>query len=345
MHRRKLKIGLLGASGAVGREILALLEEDEDIPVAEVHLVASPSSSTDRLEFRGRQVRVLDPDLDALSQDDVVVVALPPKAARTLVPALRKRKVPLVDLSGTLDQEAGVPRVVARVNGHSLGAFRDERAVASPRPLVVTLATLLAPLVAQGGTLQVRGTALHAAGVRGRAGIEELSGQVVAMFNSRPPPRKVFPGGLAFDLVPALGTLAEDGWSDEETCWAGQVAQILGQAPTTLSVTSMVAPWFTGLGLSLHLLPEREMDVDDVESTLSRAEGIQLAASTLPDALPNVGATREDVRLHVGRIRADRSGVGIHLWAVADEVRFGAAANVLSILSSLSRDGLLPLDS
>jgi len=341
MDSWKLNIGVMGATGAVGREIVNLLAERETLTLGEVHFVASAACTTDRVEFRDRHIRVLDPDSDAFAADDVLFVAVPRKVARTLVPRLRKARMPVIDVTGVAIATAGVPRVVSWLNRDALRVFPDTRAAACPGPAVVALATLLGPLRAQGGRIRVRGTLLHAASTRGRAGVEELSGQVVALFNSRTPPRKVFPSGLAFDVLPSLGPAQEDGWSIAEDDVAEELAAFLDADPTDFSLTSLVAPWFTGLGLSLHVVPEHPLDLAAVESALAGAPGVKLDASTSPDAMPHVSQTREDTLLHVGRLRADRRDEGFHVWAVADEIRFGVAANAVGILEHLLADGLL----
>lgn len=340
MALSKLHVGLLGATGAVGKEILALLEES-DLPVGEVLAVASARSSVDRLEFRDKALKVANLDLERLRACDVVLAAIPAKVAEQVLPHLLASATPVIDLSGTLGAEQGVPVVVAAVNRGALAAFRQVHAVACPRPLVTALATLLAPVRALTGDLTVRGTAMHAASSRGRAGVEELSRQVVALFNSRPPPRKHFRAGLAFDVEPGLSDPGPDGWTPEEASGGEEAAGLLGLEPDQVAVTSVVAPWFTGLALSLYVSTERRVTRKDLLATWADASGVVLARGDHPDTWPRVQSTREDSLLHVGRVREDPAGDGFHVWAVADEIRFGVAGNALAVLDALLKEGSL----
>jgi aspartate-semialdehyde dehydrogenase len=340
MTERKLRIGVAGATGAVGREILGLLA-DSQLPVGELVPMASPACTSHTVEWRGDNLRVENQHQELLSTCDLVFVATPAAAAGEALTAIMDEGIPCIDLSGTLAAAPGVPVVVPAANRMDLQQFREQQAVASPRPDVVCLTTLLAPLRVHSGDLRCRGTVMHSAASHGRAGIEELSNQVVSLFNSRTPQRKVFEQGLAFDLVPALGRVGELGWTDHELRCSARSAAILGLPPDRIACTSVLGPWFNGICLDLRIEADVALDAALVARVLAEAPGVSVAAGAAGRELPRPRAADGLLSIQVGRLRDDPGGGAVHLWAVADELRLGAAGNAVSLLAALLEDDLI----
>jgi len=225
--------------------------------------------------------------------------------------------------------------VVASLEPEGIEAFRETRIACSPSAPSVALATLLDPLLGLGAT-GCRATVLLSAGLAGRDGIEELSAQVTALFNGRTPPRKVFTSGLAFDLVAQAGPLLEDGSSSVERRVIIEVATLLRLDPSGLAVTTCLVPLFAGLALSAFVSFDDPPDAEEVRRALEQADTVHVGD---PPPGPRRLAGRQD--LYVGRIRSDPAGQGVHLWATADNLRFGASANALGIALLLERQGYL----
>lgn len=339
MSHRNLRIGVAGATGVVGRQVVELLQEAE-LPIGEIVPMASAACTVNHLEIAGRPVRVENLLPEHIRTCDVLICAVPSKAAGVALRAAREVGVPAVDLSGTLGPRQGVSWVVPAVSRVALQGFREVLAVASPRPDVVALTSLLAPLLAGGGSARVRGLVLHSASAFGRQGVEELSHQVVSLFNSRSPARKAFPQGLAFDVVPAVGEPGAEGWTTDERRCAEQSAALLELPAGHLAVSSVVGPWFNGLCLALQVELTPALGAEACRQRLASAPGIVLAGAAARD-LPHPRGVDGSTDLHVGRLRDDPDGRSVHLWAVADELRFGAAGNAVAILAALIEDGLL----
>lgn len=339
MSERKLRIGVAGATGAVGREIVSLLQQLE-LPVGAVVPMASPACTTHTLQVGGSSVRVENLLPELVNTCDLVFFAVPPDAAAEPIRAALEEGVPVVDLTGTLGPAEQVPVVVPGVNRGDLQGFVEHQAVASPRPDVVGLAHLLGPLRTHAGDLRCRGMVMHSAALRGRGGVEELSNQVVSLFNSRTPQRKVFEQGLAFDLEPSVGQPSSSGWTDHELRLSGQAATLLGLAPDRLVLSAMIGPWFNGIAFALQLETDTGLDAARVGSILEAAPAIALSSGG-PGELPRPRRADGSPQLHVGRLRDDPSGGSVHLWAVADELRFGAAGNAVLLLAALIEDDLI----
>jgi len=330
----RIRVGVAGATGALGGEILALLGR-RNSPVSEVVPMASAESDVHQVSFAGGSVTVQNLHAEAIARCDVVFFAVPREVAAALLPDTRDAGVPVIDLSGAL----GAPPVVAWVNREALEAFGETRAVACPPPAVTALATLLHPLGGGARRLRCRGLVLHPASVRGRAGVEELSRQVVALFNNRTPPQSVFPHGLAFDVAP-LGAPGASGWSEVETATAAGIASLLGRDRADLAITEVVAPWFNGLCFSAHVVAEPGLGADRAADLLEGARGVILDRDPGAD-LPRPRGTDGRLGVHVSRPRDDPAGEGFHVWAAADALRWAAAGNAVAVMKALLEDGRL----
>lgn len=328
---------LVGATGAVGKDLVSGLEK-APFPIRELRLVASRRSAEAELSFRGAPLEVqplgarLGPEA-LLREADLVILAVPAEVARQLAPVAVQLGAPVIDVGGALFERGPVflPGL-----GLELAHFDRTRVVSTPWAPVAALATLLAPL-RELRLEGARGLALLSAGLFGRAGLDELSAQVVALFGGGSPPRKVFPAGLAFDLVePPASTDPRGGWSESEQRLARETGALLGVEPNQLAVGVMLAPLFAGLALSLHLRFSGDPSAEDLRAALERAEGVRYG-----DPLPSPRRLPGRSGLYVGRLRADPAGDGFHLWATADNLRFGATAPAIGAATALWREGRL----
>lgn len=332
-----LVVVVFGATGAVGRDLVRALQK-APFPVRALRLVGGKAPKDREIEVEETTFPVTPMPANLMGHAviagaDLVFLATPPEVSRELGPALAAQGLAVVDIGGALGDQA--PLAVPGVGADGQEGFEARRLICSPHPVVVALATLLAPL-AELGLVSARGTALISAGLAGQAGVEELSGQVAALFNAGVPPRKVFPGGLAFDVVTPVGAVPPDGqgWSDLERQLAVQTAALVGLEPHQLALTVALVPVFAGVTLSLFVELEDERAVSEVLSVLEGAPGVRAA-----DPVPGPRRLAGRAGLYVGRVRPDPAGRGVHLWAAADNLRFGASANALAIATELWRRG------
>lgn len=331
---------VVGATGAVGKDLLTGLEK-APFPIRSLRALASRRSAELEVSFRGAPVEVqplgarVGPD--ALLRDaDLVFFAAPPTVVRELAPVATQLGVASIDVGGALFERGPVflPGL-----GLDLAHFDRTRVVSTPWAPVAALATLLAPL-RELGLESARGLALLSAGLYGKAGLDELSAQVVALFGGGSPPRKVFPAGLAFDLVepPGQGE-GRAGWSELELRIARETGSLLQVEPARLAIGVWMAPLFAGLALSLHLRFHGDPREDDLRAALERAEGVRYG-----DPLPSPRRVPGRGGLYVGRLRPDPAGDGFHVQATADNLRFGATVPAIGAATALWREGRLARD-
>ncbi len=329
-------IVVVGATGAVGRDLISVLPRS-GLPVREVRLVSSPRSHGTTLDVGEQSHRVHTiagavEEAPVFEQADLVFFATPAEVTRAMAPQVAARGAAVIDIGAAMADVA--PLVVPSLGRGGLERFVETRIVSSPSAAAVAVATAAAPL--QDFGLEVlRGTVMLPAGTVGTSGVEELSGQVVALFSNQDPPRAVFPQGLAFDVL-ASQTDVVEGWSHAERRLALEVGVLLDLHPERIALTLAMVPTFAGLSLNLFGGVEPAPSLEEVQAAYSEAENVRMA-----DPVPGARRTVGHAGLYVGRLRRDPSGGGVHVWAAADNLRFGAAGNAINIAWALWQEGRL----
>lgn len=321
------QVGVAGATGAVGKELMAVLEAAPWRP-AKVVPIASARSEVHEVRWGDGGLPVEEIERVDLTNLDALVMALPAEPARELGERAIGDGLVVVDVSGAFLDDEDVPLVVPWVNPEAL---REPRrgTVAIPDGATLLLASVLGPLWRAGLAGEVDATVLAPASVAGRAGVDELSRQVVALFNSAAPPRKVFEHGLAFDVLPAIDELRPDGWTARELAVATGVARVLDGlgAPCRPTVTAVQVPVFSGLSATITITPSTPIPgVDALVSRLAEG-GVVMPKVAGVRGLPRPRKVEGHPFAHVGRVRLDAHG-RVHLWASIDNLRGVAAAAV-----------------
>lgn len=328
-----LHVGVVGATGAVGRELLTVLDRVSWRPET-VSPVASPGTTTPFVEYGDRNLPVLDGrDLDT-GLLDAVVLAAPVEASRAIGERAIEDGALVVDLSGAFAEEPGVPLVVPWVNPEILAQAGIRDVVAVPSAPALLLSSVLAPLARAGVVGDTEATVLVPASVWGRDGIEELSKQVVSLFNSATPPRSLFPHGLAFDLLPTVGELTADGWTTAEALTRAQVRSLLG-GPVPVATTLVGVPVFSGISAQLTIRLSRRVMPELVERIFSDG-GVGLPEEEGPRYLPRPRRVEGQPFAQVGRIRFDAEANVLRVWASMDNLR-GAATAAASLVGASLR--------
>jgi len=316
---RGVRIGLLGATGALGSEVLAALDASP-LRIAEIVPVASDASLGEGIEFQGEDfaVRAETPSLLGL---DLVFCCAPPDPSLVWVREALRAEVPCIDCSGALAGSAEVPLRVAALAPPP--EAEGAPVIATPDAALLAWALVLAPLQRAAGLRRVVGTVLESAAAAGREGIAALSSESLALFNQREAPDPVaFGRPLAFDCHPTLEPPDEDGHAPRERALERGLSRLLG-APVEVAATVAQVPSFVGQAASLALELERPLDPKEAEDHLAQAPSVELW--TLGGVGPNLRAAAGREVVIVGRVRSDPSTPhGLLLWIAADALRMTA---------------------
>jgi len=328
-----LRVAVLGATGALGSELLGVLEEQPLLPIRELLPLASEESFGEVVTFKGDEVSVLTglPDLTGV---DLLFLCAPQEACMELVRHALDKAVFAIDLSGALAVTPEVPLLLSCIESEAQAI--NAPLIATPSSAALIWASILRPLQALGLRRAV-GTILESVGGSGRDGLDALSGEAVALFSQRELPEPViFSKQIAFDCLPAVGPVDESGVSQLEQRLHAQLQRLLGK-DLVLGIHSVQVPTFAGQGLSLAVDLDPDVTIERVEAALREAPGISLwkpseLGPTLREALGS-----DDVL--IGRLRPEPSTPGSFLlWAVGDPLRLCALNAVELALERFMRD-------
>ncbi len=332
-----IRIAVVGATGAVGREVLRILE-DRRFPAASVRAVASPRSKGVRL---GRlEVEALSPA--AFDDIDLAIFDTPDDVAETWVPLAASRGVMVIDNSAAFRMAPDVPLVIPEVNP---GALRHipRRIVANPNCTAATIAVPLAPLHREADLRRLVACSYQSVSGAGQAGIEQLWAELGEVVSTGRPVTtahgRAFAHPIAMNIIPAIGSLRGADTS-EEAKMGPELRKMLEAPDLAVGVTCVRVPTLGAHGVAVHAEFARLLGPERAREILGAAAGVEVvdapAAGRYPTAL--LASGRDPC--YVGRIRTDGAGA-LAFFACADNLRKGAALNAVQIAEELLRKGLL----
>jgi aspartate-semialdehyde dehydrogenase len=243
----------------------------------------------------------------------------------------------VIDGSSSTRGREGVPLVAADVNPSALSRVARRGLVALPGSASVALATALAPLAKLTKLIRVDVMTCHAVSGSGRGAVDELAAETVALLSGREARGRAFGRQIAFNVIPQVDALEQEGASREEVRLWRETASLLGTADLPVNVTAIRVPVFFGHSLSVHVAFDRVVSVEEARLALQRGKGLKVSEADEPDEYPTPAALvgRPD-QVYVGRIRRDLTrDTGLNFWVVADNVRKCAAHNAVSVAQIL----------
>ncbi len=333
---RHWNISVVGPGTLVGETLLEVLEA-RAFPVGKVYLVDPQDSAGETYAALGAEYVSTPLETFDFAVCDIAFFCLTAAWAREYVPRAAQTGAVVIDDSDAFRMEADVPLVVPEVNAEALAAWPSRRIVASPNSCATFIASVLKPLHDAAGVRRVNAVTLQAVSGAGRAAVEELAQQSVDLFNQRALAPEVFAKQIAFNLLPRIGAVAEDGFTAEEHKIAAEVMKLLQAPDLGLNVTSVRVPVFYGHSVALHLETARALGAEAAAALLDRQPGLVVLDDRSPQGFPTpVMEAAANDPVFVGRIRKDPTHPqGLDLWAVSDNIRKGAALNMVQIAENL----------
>ena len=338
---RKVKVAIAGATGAVGREMLKVLEE-RDFPVAELVPLASERSAGKNLEFKGEEIAVRRLAPDSFQGIDIALFSPGATVSREFAPHAARAGALVVDNSSAFRMDGDVPLVVPEVNPKAVElAIRPggRRIIANPNCSTIQLVVVLKPLHDAAELDRVIVSTYQSVSGAGQNGIDELEKQSRALFNLGEMKPSKFPHRIAFNLLPEIGPASPNGYTEEEMKMVNESRKILGLPDLHISATCVRVPVFYCHSEAVNLTFRRELPPDEAREILRRARGVKvvddLSQHVYP--MPLLAAGADDTL--VGRIRKDLAQErGLSLFVVSDNLRKGAATNAVQIAELLLSD-------
>ncbi|HTT70706.1 MAG TPA: aspartate-semialdehyde dehydrogenase [Anaeromyxobacteraceae bacterium] len=346
MSERPLAVAVLGATGAVGRALLAALEES-DLELAPPGLYASARSEGEEIEFRGEPLKVRVAGAPALEGLDLAFLATSAELSRSLAGGPSRGPCTLIDFTPAFRDDPEVPLVLPELTPEALRTPARRGLYALPGPSAALLALALAPLHRAAGVRRAAVVTLESASAGGQKGVEDLEAELRAMLALHEPrPPTALPHRLAFNLVPGPGPFAAGGASSSEEGLTAEVRRLLGSS-VALVASSVRVPIFYGLCQSVNLATRRKFSADEARALLSRAPGVKVVDAPSEGVFPMPMLAVNDDAVLVGRVREDPSQEnGLELFLAGDNLRRGAATGAVGVarilaerLRSAGRDG------
>lgn len=333
------RVGIVGATGAVGQELIKLLVE-RSFPVAEWRLLASARSVGKKVTIAGREVEIQEAKLGAFAGLDVAFFAADGAIAKALAPDAAAAGAVVLDKSSAFRMSPEVPLVVPEVNGHVLDTHKG--IIASPNCSTAIALMALAPLHKEFGLVRYFASTYQSVSGTGADAVVELEQQARAWAAGTEAQRSVYPHPIAFNLFPHIDSFGEDGYTGEETKMRLESRKILGLPELKVSSTCVRVPVIRAHSVAVQAEFSKPVDVARARAVVAAFPGAELIDEPSKNAYPTPLAYTRQVKCGVGRIRRDTAlDNGLSFFVSGDNLWKGAALNSLQIAEELARRGKL----
>lgn len=340
MADMSLRVAIVGATGAVGRTFLAMLEERR-FPVGELCLLATARSAGESLPFGSDRLPVREVGPEALAGHDLVFFSAGAEAARRWAPAAVERGATVIDNSAAFRQEADVPLVVPEVNGHRLE--ERPRLIANPNCSTIQLMLVVAPIHRKVGVRRMIVSTYQSVSGTGLDALAELEAQIQGAAAGQEPEPRVYPHRIAYNCLPHIDEFLDNGYTREEIKVILESRKILEEPNLAVTATAVRVPVRVGHSESVNLTLNRPVNADEARRWLAEAPGVVVVDDPARALYPTPRAAAGRDETLVGRIRRDLSQpAGLDLWICSDNLRKGAALNAIQIAEQIFLGAVLP---
>ena len=331
---KQYKVAILGASGAVGQEMMKILAERK-FPVSELHLLASARSAGKVVEWCGREIVIEEACDKAFEGMDIVLGAAENDIAERFADAIVKAGAVFVDNSSAFRLDPNVPLVVPEVNPED--AKKHHGIIANPNCSTIITMTAIAGLNRISPITSMVASTYQAVSGAGAEGLAELEQQARDYAAGKPLTAKVFPWQIAFNVIPQIGGDSGNGYTSEEMKMQNEGRKIMHLPELKVSCTCVRVPVVRSHSISVALRFDRPVSVQEAREAIADAPGCRLVDDLPGGHYPMPLETSDQDIVFVGRIRPDLTDdCGLCLWCCGDQIRKGAATNAVQIAELLT---------
>jgi aspartate-semialdehyde dehydrogenase len=337
MGTRQFNVAVAGATGAVGNQMIACLEEMQ-FPVKRLALLASARSVGRQLRYRGELIDVQELTDRSFKGVDIALFSAGGATSETFAPIAARDGCVVIDNSSAWRMDPQVPLVVPEVNPHAVAQYQQKGIIANPNCSTIQMVVALNPIHRAFGIRRVVVSTYQSVSGTGKKAIDELFNQTRAMINFLSVERSVYPHRIAFNCLPHIDKFLDNGYTKEEMKMVNETRKIMETPTMAVTATTVRVPVFFGHSESVNVETERPCPPDEVRRILASAPGVKVVDDPSQNRYPlAIDAAGQDLTC-VGRIRRDESVPnGLNLWIVADNIRKGAATNAVQIAQLLAQ--------
>jgi len=338
---KKFNVAVVGATGAVGETMLAILAQ-RNFPIAEIHAVASSRSAGGKIDFNGAEIVIEDLQDFDFSDIDIGLFSPGASVSKEFAPKAAAAGCVVIDNTSQFRYDDDIPLVVPEVNPNDIGLYKNRGIIANPNCSTIQMVVALKPIYDAVGIERVNVCTYQAVSGTGKEAIEALQQQSRALLNGKPVDTTVYPKQIAFNALPQCDDFQENGYTREEMKMIWETRKILRDDSILMNPTAVRVPVFYGHSEALHIETKDKISVAEVRKLMQEMPGVELLDAHEDGAYPTaVTEAAGTDPVFVGRIREDISHPrGINLWVVSDNLRKGAALNSVQIGEILVKDYL-----
>jgi len=333
---KEFRVAVVGVTGAVGQEMLKVLEERK-FPVSEIRPLASSRSQGKKVNFRGREWAVEVLDQNSFRGVDIALFSAGASISREFPPLAAQSGCVVIDNSSAFRQDPDVPLIVPEINPHRIKDYRQRNIIANPNCTTIISLMPLKPLHDYGKIKRVIAASYQATSGAGAKAMAELEEQTKAYISQEEIVPHVFPQQIAFNVIPHIDVFLDNYYTKEEMKMVWESRKILEEENLLISATCVRVPVLRAHAVAINIETEQKITRDKAIELLSSFPGVKVVDD--PEHLlyptPLMAAGKDECL--VGRIREDISSpLGLNLWVVGDQLRKGAALNAVQIAELLA---------
>jgi aspartate-semialdehyde dehydrogenase len=341
-QKSSYKVAMVGATGAVGETVLAILAE-RDFPVSELVPLASERSAGGKVSFAGRDITVQLLDTYDFEGVDIAFFSAGGSVSREHAPRAAAAGAVVIDNTSEFRYQDDIPLVISEVNPHAIAQYTSRGIIANPNCSTMQMLVALAPIHRAAQIERINVATYQSVSGAGRSGMEELGRETAALLNFQSvEPGKKFPAQIAFNVIPHIDDFQPNGYTKEEMKLVWETRKILEDESIQVNPTAVRVPVFYGHSEAVHIETSEKITAEQARELLRQAPGVVLVDERKPGGYPTpVGEAAGADGDFVGRVREDIShDRGLDLWIVSDNIRKGAALNAVQIAELLIEDYL-----
>jgi aspartate-semialdehyde dehydrogenase len=338
---KKYDVAVVGATGAVGEEMLKTLKQRK-FPVGKVYAVASARSAGEFVDFGDDQLEVHDLATFDFGKVQIGLFSPGAEVSKIYAPKAAAAGCVVIDNTSQFRYDDEIPLVVPEVNPQAIAQYKKHGIIANPNCSTIQMLVALKPIHDAVGIERINVATYQSVSGTGKPAIEELARQSAQALNGVEIERKVYPKQIAFNCIPHIDSFQDNGYTKEEMKMVWETRKIMGDERILVNPTAVRVPVFYGHSEAVHIETRKKITVNEARALLEKAPGVVVIDEHRDGGYPTAvtEAAHKD-GVFVGRIREDISHPrGLNLWVVSDNIRKGAALNSVQIAEVLIRQYL-----
>jgi len=333
---KKYNVAILGATGAVGREMLKVLEE-RNFPIDNLKVLASARSVGKEINFAGKVFKVEEAKADSFEGIDIVLGAASNALAKELAPHIKAAGAVFVDNSSAFRMCDDVPLVIPEINPEDVK--KHNGIISNPNCSTIITLTAVNALNFASPIKSMIASTYQAVSGAGAGGPVELLDQTAAIYEGREVEHNVFAHQIAYNVIPKIGGVTNNGYTSEEMKMQNEGAKIMHLPELKVSCTCIRVPVLRSHSISVLVKTEEPISVEKAKQLISNAPGCKYVEDMDNEIYPMPLETSDQDIVFVGRIRPDLTDEnGLNIWCCGDQVRKGAATNAIQIAELLIKE-------